>query len=135
MPTRIPPPQKNINTYLDQIPHNAHTIFMKPTSVMEIARIIQQLPNKHSSGYDNLSNMLLKQLSGSIQIPLEIIFNNSIRSGKFPHGMKQAIVVPLYKAKDRHNVTNYRPISLLATISKVLEKIVYARVYKFLTDH
>ena len=130
---KIPLPQKNINTYLDQIPHNDHTIFMTPTSTMEIARVIQQLPNKHSSGYDNLSNTLLKQLSASIEIPLEIIFNNSIKSGKFPHEMKQAIVVPLYKAKDRANVNNYRPISLLATISKVLEKIVYARVYKFLT--
>ena len=131
---KIPSPQLSIKHYLDQIPNNDYTIFMRPTSVMEIARIIQQLPNKHSSGYDNLSNILLKQLSASIQSPLELIFKNSIKTGKFPEGMKQAIVVPLYKAKDKYNVTNYRPISLLATISKVLEKIVYARIYKFLTD-
>ena len=119
---KIPSPQLSIKHYLDQIPNNNQTIFMRPTSTMEIARIIQQLPNKHSSGYDNLSNILLKQLSDSILIPLEIIFNNSIKTGKFPERMKQAIVIPLYKTKDKHRVTNYRPISLLATISKVLEK-------------
>ena len=119
---KIPSPQLSIKHYLDQIPNNDQTIFMRPTSVMEIVRIIQQLPNKYSSGYDNFSNILLKQLSVSIQTPLEIIFNNSIKSGKFPEGMKQAIVIPLYKAKDKHRVTNYRPVSLLATISKVLEK-------------
>ena len=131
---KIPSPQLSINHYLEQIPNNEQTIFMRPTSIMEIARIIHQLPNKHSSGYDNLSNILLKQLNESIQTPLEIIFNNSIKTGKFPEGMKQAIVIPLYKAKDKHRVTNYRPILLLATISKVLEKIVYARTYKFLSN-
>ena len=131
---KIPTPQLSIKHYLDQIPNNEQTIFMRPTSILEIAMIIHQLPNKHSSGYDNLSNILLKQLTESIQIPLEIISNNSIRTGKFPEGMKQATVIPLFKSKDKHTLTNYRPISLLATISKVLEKIVYSRTYKFLTN-
>ena len=48
--------------------------------------------------------------------------------------MKQADVIPLYKSKERYIVTNYRTISLLVTLSKVLEKIVYSRTYNFLTN-
>ena len=49
--------------------------------------------------------------------------------------MKLADVVPLYKSKEKYYTTNYRPISLLLTTSKLLEKILYTRVYTFLTDH
>ena len=52
----------------------------------------------------------------------------------FPDLMKLAEVVPLYKGKSRESETNYRPISLLTTMSKVMEKVVYKRVYQFLTD-
>ena len=55
-------------------------------------------------------------------------------SGIFPDLMKLAEVVPLYKGKSRENETNYRPISLLTTMSKVVEKVVYNRVYRFLTE-
>ena len=46
--------------------------------------------------------------------------------------MKKADVVPLHKSKDKHECSNYRPISLLLTLSKLLEKIIYKRVYGFL---
>ena len=52
--------------------------------------------------------------------------------GRFPDLMKKAEVVPLYKGKEFDKVINYRPISLLLTISKILEKLVYARVIKFI---
>ena len=52
---KIPSPELSIKHYLDQIPRNRNSIFMKPTSFLEIGRIIQQLPNKHSSGHDHLS--------------------------------------------------------------------------------
>ena len=55
-----------------------------------------------------------------------------MHTGIFPDLMKLAEVVPLYKSKSRENETNYRPISLLTTMSKVVEKVVYERVYQFL---
>ena len=57
-----------------------------------------------------------------------------MQTGIFPDIMKLAEVVPLYKGKSRENETNYRPISLLTTMSKVMEKVVYQRVYQFLTN-
>ena len=61
-----------------------------------------------------------------------MIFNQSLSTGEFPNLMKLAEVVPLYKGKEFDLVINKRPISLLITISKVLEKIIYKQVYKFL---
>ena len=55
-------------------------------------------------------------------------------AGEFPNIMKLAEIVPLYKGKEHYLEMNYRPISLLTTMSKVLEKIVYKRVYTFLQE-
>ena len=105
---------------------------MAPTSKEEIIHMIEKLPNKTSSGFDNLNNLLLKSLKHEIVMPLEKIFNLSLETGTFPSLMKNAEVVPLYKGKEKDLSVNYRPISLLITISKVLEKIVYKRTYNFL---
>ena len=61
-----------------------------------------------------------------------IIFNQSITQGIFPDIMKLADVIPIYKGKDKDEVINYRPISLLMTLSKILEKIIYKRIYIYL---
>ena len=131
---QIPSPKKDIGHYLAQIPDNPKSIFMNPVSPVEIEKIIDKLPNKKSSGHDNLSNILLKQLKESISYPLTVISNHSITEGEFPNDMKAADVSPLYKSKERYMVTNYRPISLLITMSKILEKVVYSRVYNFLVE-
>ena len=118
--------------YLQNIPLNPSSIFMKPTNKNEIVKLIESLPNKTSRGYDEISNVLLKKLSPAISIPLEIIFNKPLEEGSFPEDMKQADVIPLFKGKESYIVNNYRPISLLVTISKILEKVVYTRTYNFL---
>ena len=132
---QITPSKIDIETYIKRIPRNENSMFINYTSKDEIESVVKSLPNKVSSGHDQISNNLLKQLSSSISYPLEIIFNQSIQQGPFPMLMKKVEVIPLYKGKDREDVVNYRPISLLITISKLLEKIVYKRVYKFLDDN
>ena len=99
-----------------------------------MASLITALPNKISSGYDNVNNVLFKQIKLNIVKPLAIIINKSFSEGKFPHAMKLADVYPLFKSKDRTEPNNYQPISLLLTLSKLLEKVMYRRVYNFLTE-
>ena len=101
---------------------------------MELDTIIKNLPNKVSYGYDEVSNIMLKALRTSIVFPLCHIFNHSILEGKFPTRMKLAEVIPLYKGKSMDQMVNYRPISLLITLSKLLEKIIYQIIYKYLED-
>ena len=89
--------------------------------------------SKTSTGYDGLSNKLLKSLKPSILMPLAIIFNQSMTQGVFPTAMKESVVVPLFKSQSTEILNNYRPISLLITVSKILEKLIYKRTYNFLS--
>ena len=131
---KIPKSKKHIDEYLAQIRRNQTSIFFEPTSIMEINKLLKGLPNKSSSGHDNVNNLLLKEIAEQITPILELLFNESLLTGHFPEKMKIADIVPLYKAKEHDIVDNYRPISLLLTISKVLEWIVYKRVYRYLND-
>ena len=120
----------DISHYLSKIPRNISSLDFRSTSVYEIEKLIHELPNKSSHSHDHISNILLKELNLSVSFPLNIIFNQSISEGKFPAAMKKAEVIPLYKGKDQ--VVNYRPISLLVTISRILEEIIYKRTCDFL---
>ena len=114
------------------IPRNLNSLVLRQTTETEIRSLISQLLNKSSSGHDHISNKLLKELCDTISYPLMIIFNQLITQGIFPDIMKLADVIPLYKGKDKDEVINYRPISLLITLSKILEKIIYKRIYNYL---
>ena len=131
---RIISDPNEVKKVLNMIPNNPKSMFTEPTSRNEIELMIDNLPNKTSSGHDDISNNLLKKLKTSISLPLEIVFNKSLAQGIFPSRMKLADVVPLHKGKDPMESTNYRPISLLLTISKLLEKIMYKQTYEFLEN-
>lgn len=130
--SKIRAPKNNATDYLKLINRNENSLFMTPTSKEEIVKLISNLPQKKSSGHDNIDNILLKEIKYEISDILSDIFNRSITTGVFPTRMKLAEVVPLFKNKDRQLTENYRPISLLITISKLLEKIIYKRTYGFL---
>ena len=76
----------------------------------------------------------IKNIVNEIVTPLTHILNLSLSSGKVPHKMKIARVVPIFKKGQKDSVNNYRPISLLTSVSKILEKLVYTRTVKFLLN-
>ena len=129
---RINPPRCSETDYLNQIPRNMSTIYLTPVSSTEIEKILRTLQPKTSYGTDCISNKLLKEIGSFVIEPLQLIFNKSLELGIFPDRMKIAKVIPLFKNKSRELASNYRPISLLLTLSKILEKIMYTRVYNFL---
>ena len=88
-----------------------------------------------SYGHDNISNVFLIKLYLCFLSPLVYIFNLSIQTGIFPDKMKLAEIIPVYKSKEKNLMTNYRPISLLITISKFLGKVIYKRIYHFLDSN
>ena len=73
----------------------------------------------------------MKAIGESIAEPLCKLVNKSICEGIFPDILKIAKVIPIYKSKEKCNVSNYRPISLLSSISKILEKVMHNRLYSF----
>jgi hypothetical protein len=95
-------------------------INLKFISSNEVENIIKSLKPKNSSGYDGISTKLLKISSSFISSPLTHICNKSISLGIFPDRMKYAVVKPLFKKGDRSSISNYRPISILSSFSKVI---------------
>ena len=122
----------NIDEYLEKIRMSEASIFLSPVTQLELDRMIDKLPNKNSSGFDSISNTLLKEIKPWIISPMVDIFNSSLTAGVFPELMKKAIIVPLHKGQSTLELSNFRPISLLITISKLLEKTMYIRVYNYL---
>ena len=132
---RIDKPQTLLKDYIEKIPKNDKSMYLIPVDETEIDRLIRDLPNKKSYGYDKINNCLLKELRPVITHPLTIVFNKSLAEGVFPNSMKHADTVPLFKSKNKTDCNNYRPISLLITMSKLLEKVMYNRTLQFLDKH
>ena len=132
---KIEKPVTPLKEYLNKIPINRNSMYLSPTCENEISKLIGQLPNKKSHGYDKINNCLLKELHPVLTLPLTIAFNKSLEEGTFPDCMKDADTVPLFKSKCKLDCNNYRPISLLITLSKLLEKIIYKRTIAFLDKH
>ena len=107
------------------------TIFLEPVTCEEINSIVSNLKN-NATGSDDISAVYLKMSLPSIANPLVYICNMSLSEGVFPTQLKMANVVPLYKCDDPMMFNHYRPVSLLCTLSKVFEKIMYNRLIKFL---
>ena len=131
---KISKSNRKIEDFIRNIEINNHSLFLTPITESELRSLINALPIKNSSGHNNINNVLLKQIKDSVVNPMTICVNKSLSEGLFPQVMKLVDVRPLFKSKDRSETNNYRPISLLLTLSKLLEKIVCEKVYTFLDN-
>jgi hypothetical protein len=98
----------------------------------EIVDFIQILDLKKASGPDKISHKMLKITPEKIAEPLQIIFSKSLRQGKYPSSWKIAHVIVIFKKGDASLSSNYRPISLISCVGKVMERVVYKTVYNYL---
>lgn len=108
------------------------SLFLTPTDEIEIIKLISTLKSSTAVGHDNISNDMLKQTKHVIASPVTHICNLSISSGVVPEDLKIANVIPIFKAGETSLPANYRPISLLSALSKVIEKVVNVRLIKYL---
>ena len=117
------------------VPATSHSFHLKEISEKEVREQLLTLKANKAIGLDNISARLLK--CGALEITPSItkILNMSIRSGKFPGIWKCAKVAALFKSGDRTNATNYRPISILPTLSKIIERVVHSQLYEYLISN
>ncbi len=85
-----------------------------------------------SSGIDSIGPRILKSCSLALYPVVHHLFSLSLQSCKIPSEWKVHCIIPIYKSGDKNMVSNYRPISLLCVISKVLERIIYDKVFEFI---
>ena len=102
-------------------------IDLKNTNESEVVKMIASLRDG-AAGCDEIPISLIKYVSHQIKTPLAHIFNLSINLGIFPEKLKMSKVIPIHKSNSKSDFSNYRPISLLPVISKILEKIIYTRL-------
>ena len=105
------------------------------TNPDNIEKIIRNLRPKSSAGSDNISTKLIKGIENIVSRPLSIITNQSLCTGIFPDKLKIAKVIPLYKKDDNKSFGNYRPISLLSSISKFFERVAFNQLYDYFTSN
>ena len=126
---------KNTNEYKKYLPKTDETFKFREVSNTEICNIIKNMQPKRSSGFDQVSNKVIKAVQTSISTPLAHLINNSLQTGSIPKQLKRAKVVPLYKSGENTEVSNYRPISLLSVFSKIYEKVSYHQLYNYAEKH
>jgi hypothetical protein len=125
---------KHINTSMtNQVNYLANS-FRRPiswqyASTYEIEKIVKSLKTKNTFGYDEISNWIIKLTAPFIISPLTYICNAVLSTGVFPDRLKYAIVKPIFKKGNKQEISNYRPISLLTSFSKIIGKLIYARLH------
>ena len=126
------PSNINATSYLKN--RNIHSMFIEPTNELEIKKIVMSL-KESAVGWDELSAKVLKKCTSHILFPLTHVFNMSFRCGIFPAELKLAKVIPLYKGDSKYILSNYRPVSVLPVLSKILERLMYNRLLSFINQH
>lgn len=104
-------------------------------TVEEVQKEIKLMKNKSACGTDGISIGLLKMSAPIIAPYLTYLFNKSLLDSKFPNQYKTAKVIPIFKSGNKEDPCNYRPISILPTVSKILEKLVCKQLKLYMNEH
>ena len=122
---------KNNRDYIES--SHASPIEMQISQIqLEINEIYGHLRMLHTTkacGPDQIPAHILKECALEISLSSCTFFNMSLKAGRVPDEWKKSNVIPVHNRDSREIVSNYRPISLLCTISKVMERCIHNRIY------
>lgn len=126
-------PDKSIYNYLTY--RNECSMVLENVDEKEIISVVMQFQSKKSKDYNEINMFCLKYIIECIAKPLTYICNQSFITGIFPDEMKIAKVIPLFKAGEKDQFSNYRPVSILPQFSKILEKLFEKRLDNFINKY
>ena len=124
---------KHFSDYLSN--ETSSTIFLQLTNQEEIATIISSFNSNKTSGPNSIPYRISFLLTNEISKQLADLFNLSFTTGVFPSVLKTVKVVPVLEKDSTLDYSNYRPIPLLSNIEKILEKLMYKRLFIFLNKN
>ena len=101
----------------------------------DILLLIRKLNPNKASGSDGISGQMLLICDDSVVPPLRIIFQNILSTSVYPDLWKVADVTPIFKKEDKQLIKNYRPISLLPICGKIFEKLIFNKLYSYLSSN
>ena len=120
---------KSFRNFLNVKKSIENSIFLSPCDKLEIERIIKEFENGKAS---DISVTVLKKCSTFLSDHTSGFFNWFLENGVFPKILKLGSITPIYKKGDPRQLDNYRPVSTLPIFGKILEKIIYNRLYDYL---
>lgn len=124
-------PNSNFD-FLNPVKQVSNSIFLRPTSANEVRILINELDSNKSRGHDNIPADLLKANMAPFSEIITKLFNKIITTGSYPDVLKIAKITPVFKSGDTLDPSNYRPISTLSALNKILEKLLTSRLVNFL---
>jgi hypothetical protein len=124
--------EESAKKHLDLKKRNEDLFEFKPVNSDDIIKICKDIKQKESIDLWHMSTKFLNLIIADIAVPLSIIINKCLEEGVFPNVLKKARIIPIFKKGDKCDPGNYRPISILPVLSKILEKIVAEQLTHFL---
>lgn len=97
----------------------------------EVKKLIDKLDANKATGIDGIGPKILKSCGDHLSVAIAGIINNSIKYGVFPDVMKEACIYPVHKGGCKQDANNYRPISILPTLSKIFERHIALQLQLF----
>lgn len=111
------------------------SIYLHDTDETEVENMIDDIKPNKAPGLDRITSNTLRSISRYVKKPIAYIINRIFETGQFPTCLKKGLVRPLFKKGDQNTMSNYRPISLISNISKIVEKIMKKRIIAFLDKY
>ena len=111
MLVKIPLTTTSFKSFLNRTHHES--FFIDPLTEDEVEKELLKLNPKKSTGYDNFSPKVIREIASLIKRPLTSIFNKSFSTGIIPDKLKISVVTPIYKNEDESLFSNYRPVAVL----------------------
>ena len=127
------PDAANINA-MNTLPENKTEFKFKDISLEFVKKELDTINCKKAIGIDGLHPKLLQMAADYIAAPLTYMFNRSLKSSQIPQDFKRARITPIHKG-GTFEISNFRPISILPILSKILEKAVHIQLYDYLNNH
>lgn len=124
---------ENDGNFRDFINKQDSEFSFHPVSVTMVYNLINKLSTSKATGFDKISAKVLWAAASAIAPSLTEIFNISMDSNQFPSDWKTARVIPLFKKGQRSVLDNYRPISILPVVSKIMERLLYNQIFDYFT--
>ena len=103
--------------------------------VVLVLSLLTKLDTRKSTGPDDLSALFLQRVAECIVVPLTLIYNKSLKTGTVPSAWKKSNVTPVHKGGDTDDPGNYRPISVVPIVAKILEKIIAIQLGSYMEHH
>ena len=131
-----PAPIDDGQARLPPLHFSTHTPLSKLSiSTDDVLKTLLHLNTSKSTGADKVSNRLLKETAHQIAPSLAAVFNKSLHLCKVPTKWKEAIITPIFQKGDTSAKTNNRPVSILSNVAKIMENVVYKKLYEYCTEN